>query len=145
MPETKDELNQIYDLDPICDISCGARHLVMLTSCKKKVYVCGDNQLSQLGIPNLNEVTVKRTATHLPLQLRDDELVKAIACGAAHTLRKLIRLKLLRAYCNLSFSFLSSPPLQWHDIRIWRQQRKPAGKRLEQVEQPWHASPHSGR
>src|SRR5699024_3819961 len=83
MPEPQDELNQIYDIDPICDISCGARHLVMLAKCKTKLYVSGDNQLGQLGLKGTAQ---KRMATIVTLPFKKGESVRAVACGAAHTL-----------------------------------------------------------
>lgn len=83
-PADNTDINQIYEIDKISEISCGANHLVLLSVNRKTVYVCGDNQFGQLGLSQ-EQIKVNR-ATSIALCFKPGESIKSIGCGAAHTL-----------------------------------------------------------
>ena len=77
-------INQICDIDKVCEISCGANHLAMLSIDHTKIYFCGDNRFGQLGVSTNVLKVDKPILLELPLKL--NEIIKSISCGENHTL-----------------------------------------------------------
>ena len=80
--DDREDLNQIFELDPVRQIGCGAKHLVMLSCCNTKMYVCGSNDMGQLGL----NCTLKTVPAVLKVPIKSGETIRAVACGYAHTL-----------------------------------------------------------
>lgn len=72
------EVNQVIDYYTCTKISCGKFHNMVLTN-KNEVYVWGENEDGQLGLPQLNDQEVKSSV--IPKKLEFADPVVDIDCG----------------------------------------------------------------
>lgn len=61
------------------EVACGEKHSLLLTN-RFEVFVCGDNQHGQLGLP-----TITAEFVSIPTQIMKDKSVASVFCGPYHS------------------------------------------------------------